>query len=104
MMMRWTAALFVVAMGFATTAAAAGQQCSFGWRPYSEGSVSCQSGRQFRCVNGAWQDVGTGCADEDPGDSGTRVQPGVNEPTVRDPSLNQPVVPKVNGVTQPTVP
>jgi hypothetical protein len=28
--------------------------CSYGGAAYSEGSLSCQSGSQFRCNNGNW--------------------------------------------------
>ena len=92
------------ALGIVGAPALAGPVCSYNWRAYSEGSTSCQSGQQFRCVNGSWQNVGTQCADDDPGDSGSRVQPGVNEPRVKDPSVKQPAAPGMNQVTQPTVP
>jgi len=97
-------ALFVMVIGIAPGMAAAGQRCSFGWQAYEEGAVSCQAGRQFRCADGAWQSMGTDCADEDPADSSAPVRPGVNEPTVRDPSVKQPAQPQVDRVPQPTAP
>jgi len=92
MTMRWTGALLVMAVAIASEAAA-GNPCSYAWRPYKEGAVSCQNGRQFRCADGAWQDIGTTCADEDPGSEGAAVRPGVNVPAVKDPSVRQPGAP-----------
>jgi hypothetical protein len=95
MTMRWIVVTFIAGVGLAAAADAAGKPCSFALRSFSDGAVSCQGGRQFRCADGAWQNVGTACADEDPGDSGTGVRPGVNEPAVKEPSVKQPAVPRV---------
>ena len=102
--MRGITALFVMVIGIALDTAAADQRCSFGWKAYEEGAVSCQAGRQFRCAQGAWQSIGTDCADEDPTDSSAPVRPGVNEPTVRDPAVKQPAQPQVDRVPQPSAP
>jgi hypothetical protein len=104
MMMRWMAALLLLVPTGVASVAAAGKQCSYAWKPFADGSVSCQGGRQFRCADGAWQDVGTTCADADPADEGVRVRPGVNEPTVKDPSVRQPGTPGVPQVDQPPTP
>jgi len=95
-------ALCAVVVGTASVAAAA--PCSYRLRPFSEGSVSCQSGTQFRCVGGKWESVGTQCADEDPGDGGVTVQPGVNEPKVREPGVRGPSVQQPGAPTEPKVP
>ena len=88
-MMRWRAALVVAVMGIGSGAAAAGKDCAFHLRAFSDGAVSCQGGRQFRCADGAWQSIGTACADADPAGTG-RVGPGVSEPAVKKPSVSQP--------------
>ena len=31
--------------------------CSIGTAVYSQGTMSCMSGRQFECVDGAWREV-----------------------------------------------
>ena len=87
-MMRSRTLLMVVVMGIAAEAAAAGKDCAFDMRAFSDGAVSCQGGRQFRCANGSWQSIGTTCADA--GGADVRVRPGVHEPAVRKPSVNQP--------------
>lgn len=88
--MRWRTVLLIVVMGIAAEAVAAGKDCAFAMRSFSDGSVSCQGGRQFRCADGAWQGIGTACADAAPGGTDVRVSPGVKEPAVRKPSVNQP--------------
>jgi hypothetical protein len=103
-MTRWLAVMVVAGLGIASVAQADGKPCSYAWKPFADGSVSCQDGQQFRCADGAWQNVGTACADADPGDAGVAVRPAVNEPTVkdpRDPSFNQPAAPRVE---QPPAP
>ena len=94
--------LCAIVLGTASMAAAA--PCSYRMQAFSEGSVSCQSGTQFRCAGGKWENVGTQCADEDPGDAGVRVQPGVNEPTVREPAVREPSVKQPAPPTEPKVP
>ena len=86
------------------TSVAAATPCSYRMQAFSEGTVSCQDGRQFRCAGGKWQDVGTGCADADPGDAGVKVQPGVNEPKVREPGVADPSVKQPAPPTGPKVP
>lgn len=90
MMMRWLVAMVVAGMGIAGVAQADGKPCSYSWRPFPDGSVSCQDGQQFRCADGAWKSIGTACAREDPGDSGSAVRPGVNVPTVKEPGVTGP--------------
>jgi hypothetical protein len=92
--MRWATLTFVVGMGVASVAHAAGRPCSLAWRPFGDGSVSCQSGRQFRCVDGSWQPVGTSCAGEEQADSGLGVRPEVEQPAVQQPAVVQPAVPR----------
>jgi hypothetical protein len=98
--MRWIVALFAVALGI-TRIATAGQQCSFAWRPFSEGAVTCQGGQQFRCVDGTWQGVGITCADADPREAGVQVHPSVNVPAVRQPTVDQPGPPHVDRLGAP---
>jgi hypothetical protein len=43
----------VIAVPATTTAAA----CSLGVAAYSAGTLSCQSGYQYQCVNGVWEPV-----------------------------------------------
>jgi hypothetical protein len=71
---------------------------------FSEGTTSCQDGRQFRCSGGNWENVGTNCADSDPGDAGVKVDPGVNEPKVRQPGVNDPSVKQPAAPAEPKVP
>jgi hypothetical protein len=94
MAMRWIAALFAVIVG-SSPMAAAGRQCSFALRPFSEGAVTCQGGHQFRCMDGTWQAIGTTCA-EAGSEAGMEVHPGVNVPVVRQPSVDQPAPPHVD--------
>jgi hypothetical protein len=95
-------ALCAIVVGTASVAAAA--PCSYRMQAFSEGAVSCQSGTQFRCVSGSWQNVGTQCADQDPGDAGVKVQPGVNQPTVGGPAVREPSVRQPGGPAEPQVP
>ena len=105
MMMRWTIALFVMSIGIASVAQASGNPCLFALRSFSDGAVSCQGGRQFRCANGDWQSIGTTCADADPTDSGVRVRPGVSQPSVNDPTVKVPSVNQPAGsIAQPAAP
>ena len=103
-MMRWLALMFVAGMGMASGAQADGKPCSFDWKPFPDGSVSCQDGQQFRCADGAWQSIGTACAREDPTASGSGVRPGVNAPTVKEPTVNDSNQPAVPRVDQPPTP
>jgi hypothetical protein len=86
------------------TSVAAATVCSYNMQAFSEGTVSCQSGTQFRCVSGKWENVGTQCADADPGDAGVKVQPGVNQPAVREPAVRDPSVKQPAAPTEPQVP
>lgn len=94
----------VVANIVGTASVAAGAVCSYRMQAFSEGTTSCQNGRQFRCSGGKWEDVGTNCADVDPGDAGVRVQPGVNEPAVREPGVREPSVKQPAAPNEPKVP
>jgi len=73
-------------------------------QPFSEGTVSCQHGRQLRCVGGKWEDVGSECADDDPGDAGVEVRPGVGEPAVAEPAVREGAVKQPAGPKEPNVP
>jgi hypothetical protein len=97
-------ALCAVAAFLGTASFAAGAVCSYNMQAFSEGTTSCQNGRQFRCSSGKWESVGTDCADEDPGDAGVRVDPGVTEPKVREPSVREPSVKQPAPPTEPKVP
>jgi hypothetical protein len=40
----------------------AGPACSFGDAAYSSGTMSCQAGYQYQCVNGRWERIaGSSC-------------------------------------------
>ena len=97
-------ALCAVGAFLGTASFAAGAVCSYNMQAFSEGTTSCQNGRQFRCSGGKWESVGTDCADEDPGDAGVRVDPGVTEPKVREPSVREPSVKQPAPPTEPKVP
>ena len=97
-------ALCAVAAFLGTASFAAGAVCSYNMQAFSEGTTSCQNGRQFRCSGGKWQDVGTNCADVDPGDAGVKLDPGVNEPKVREPAVREPSVKQPAPPTEPKVP
>ena len=56
-------ALCAVAAFLGTASFAAGAVCSYNMQAFSEGTTSCQNGRQFRCSGGKWESVGTDCAD-----------------------------------------
>ena len=90
LMMRWVGAALLLAGVGIEPMATAGEQCAFALRAFAEGAVSCQAGRQFRCVNGTWREIGTTCADVDPRESGVQVRPGVNVPLVKQPAVEQP--------------
>ena len=81
-----------------TGSVAAADPCLYRTHRFSEGAVSCQDGRQFRCAGGKWEITGTECADEDPVDGSDQVKPGVTEPIVRDPAVRE------RGVQQPVAP
>ena len=87
-----------------TASVASGAVCSYRMQAFSEGTTSCQNGRQFRCTSGKWEDVGTDCADADPGDAGVKVDPGVHEPKVREPGVREPSVRQPGAPTEPKVP
>jgi hypothetical protein len=97
-------ALCAVAAFLGTASFAAGAVCSYNMQAFSEGTTTCQNGRQFRCSGGKWQDVGTNCADADPGDAGVKLDPGVNEPAVREPVVREPSVKQPAPPTEPKVP
>jgi hypothetical protein len=100
-------ALCAVAVGtmfLGSASVAAGAVCSYDMQAFSEGTTSCQNGRQFRCSGGKWEAVGTDCADADPGDAGVKLDPGVNEPRVREPAVREPSVKQPAPPTEPNVP
>jgi hypothetical protein len=37
------------------------RSCSYMSSTYSDGSVACQSGSEFRCVDGSWTGLGLAC-------------------------------------------
>jgi hypothetical protein len=46
----------------AVPAATAGPACSLGVTAYSNGTLSCQAGSQYQCINGVWQRLeGSSC-------------------------------------------
>jgi hypothetical protein len=51
-----------LALTFASKPCCAISDCIYAAVNFSDGAVSCQSGRQFRCSNGTWQDLGMPCA------------------------------------------
>ena len=97
-------ALCAVAAFLGTASFAAGAVCSYNMQAFSEGTTSCQNGRQFRCSGGKWESVGTDCADVDPGDAGVKIDPGVTEPAVREPVVREPSVKQPAPPTEPKVP
>ena len=97
-------ALCAVAAFLGTASFAAGAVCSYDMQAFSEGTTSCQNGRQFRCSGGKWESVGTDCADVDPGDAGVKIDPGVTEPAVREPVVREPSVKQPAPPTEPKVP
>jgi hypothetical protein len=101
-MMKPLVVLCAIVVGTASVAVAA--PCSYRMQAFSEGTTSCQSGTQFRCVGGKWENVGTQCADEDPGAAGVNVDPGVREPRVREPGVGEPSVQQPAVPTEPRVP
>ena len=95
-------ALCALVVGAASVATAA--PCLYRTHAFSEGAVSCQDGRQFRCAGGKWEAVGTECADADPGDAGVEVRPGVTEPAVREPTVGEGAVRQPAAPNEPKVP
>ena len=95
-------ALCALVVGAGSVAAA--EPCLYRTHRFSEGAVSCQDGRQFRCAGGRWEAVGTECADEDPVDGGVQVKPGVTEPAVRDPAFRERAVQQPAAPNEPQVP
>ena len=98
------AAMLLLLLGPATgTVLGQGKQCMFANEFFSPGDVSCQAGKQFRCVAGSWQAVGTECSDDaaDADEEGLEVDPGVRSPKVKEPPVKEPAV---KGQTAPTIP
>ena len=91
--------LLMLALG-ATGALGQGDQCMYADQFFPAGSVSCQNGKQYRCVAGSWQAKGLECADTkaDHDQEGLEIDPGRAAPEVRQPGLRDP------GVTQPAAP
>ena len=94
-----TGTLLVLAIG-ATEARAQGSQCTYANQYFNSGSISCQNGKEYRCVVGRWEANGLDCSDTkadaaqpelnvDP----SRGAPGVRQPGVRDPGVRQPAAP-----------
>ena len=94
----------ICALVVGATSVGAATVCSYNMQAFSEGTTSCQNGRQFRCSGGKWEDVGTNCADVDPGDAGVKLDPGVNQPKVREPAVREPSVKQPAPPTEPKVP
>ena len=44
-----------------TAAGGTAPRCTHASQVYSEGAVSCQEGREFRCNNGIWERTATAC-------------------------------------------
>src|SRR5206468_4293864 len=91
--------LLVLVLG-ARQAPGQGSQCMYASQYFNSGSISCQNGKQYRCVAGSWQANGLGCSDTkadadqpalnvDP----SRGAPGVRQPGVGDPGVRQPAQP-----------
>jgi len=61
---------------------------------FSSGSISCENGKQYRCVAGSWQPNGLECADTnaDEDQPGLDVDPSRSAPGVRQPA--PPAVPQ----------
>ena len=52
----------VVAPATVVAVPATGAMCSMAGGAYSQGTLSCQSGYQYQCVDGVWQPLrGTSC-------------------------------------------
>lgn len=88
-----TATAMMVAL-WARGAAGQGSKCMYANEFFTPGSVSCQNGRQYRCVAGSWQPNGLECADTkaDADEAGVDVDPSRRAPKVRQPSA--PSVPQ----------
>ena len=91
--------LLTLAFG-ATGALGQGDQCMYAEQFFPPGSISCQNGKQYRCVAGSWQPKGLECADTkaDDDQEGLELDPGAAAPKVRQPGLRD------RGVTQPAPP
>lgn len=73
------------------------ERCMYAGQFFSPGAVACQSGRQFRCVAGVWQAVGSDCADRDAAVDQPAIldDPGDQAPAVRQPAVpGEPPVPR----------
>ena len=81
----------ILALG-ATSALA---DCMYAQQSFSPGEVSCQGGRQYRCVARAWQPTGLDCADTYGDEEGLHVNPSRQSPKVREPGVAQPPSPAV---------
>jgi hypothetical protein len=89
--------LAIVVASLVSAAAARGQggQCMYGGQVFASGAVSCQEGKQQKCVAGSWRPNGLDCAVA-PADSDEpllRVDPGRGAPAVREPNVGQPAAP-----------
>ena len=95
--MRVLAAMLVLLAFSAGPALSQGQRCMYANEFFSSGAISCQAGTQFRCVAGAWQRLGLGCADTkaESDEEGLQVDPSRQAPGVGDPAVKQPGPPTV---------
>jgi hypothetical protein len=41
--------------------ASAGRSCAYAGTEYTQGTMSCQAGYQYRCNNGTWDSVNVAC-------------------------------------------
>jgi|RhiMetdeSRZDD1v2_1073273.scaffolds.fasta_scaffold3466992_1 hypothetical protein len=90
--MRVIAATLLVLVLGARSAPGQGSQCMYSNQYFSSGSISCQNGKQHRCVAGAWQPSGLDCADS----KADADQPGLDvDPSRGAPGIRQPVPPAV---------
>jgi hypothetical protein len=44
-----------------STVASAGRSCNYAGTQYSQGTMACQAGYQYRCNNGTWDSVNVTC-------------------------------------------
>jgi hypothetical protein len=50
-----------LALGIASTAYADDDSCNYAGANYSDGSVTCQGGKQFECDEGQWESLDSAC-------------------------------------------
>jgi hypothetical protein len=88
-------AIVIASLVSAVAARGQGDQCMYGGQVFTSGTVSCQDGKQQKCVAGTWQPNGLDCAVA-PADSDEpllRVDPSRGAPAVREPNVGQPAAP-----------